>query len=78
LSVDRKEGSILQPAAYTKLCADSTGTADEDRDARRQYFSLTEFGKDVFALEAQRLDDLLSVARDVQLMPDRRERPETA
>jgi hypothetical protein len=39
---------------------------------------LTEFGRNVFALEAQRLDDLLSVARDVQLMPDRRERPETA
>jgi len=51
---------------------------DEERDARRQYFSLTEFGRDVFALEAKRLDDLLSVARDVQLMPDRRERPETA
>ena len=51
---------------------------DEDRDARRQYFSLTEFGREVFALEAQRLDDLLSVARDVRLMPDRRERPETA
>ena len=53
-------------------------TPDADRDARRQYFSLTEFGRAVFALEAQRLDDLLSVARDVRLIPDRRTRPETA
>ena len=51
---------------------------DEGRDTRRQYFSLTVFGKDVFALEAQRLDDLLSVARNVRLMPDHRKRPETA
>ena len=51
---------------------------DEGRDTRRQYFRLTVFGKDVFALEAQRLDDLLSVARNVRLMPDHRKRPETA
>lgn len=40
-------------------------------DNRRQYFRLTPFGKKVFAHEAQRLEDLLAVARDKKLLPDR-------
>jgi DNA-binding PadR family transcriptional regulator len=38
-------------------------------DARRQYFRLTPFGRRVFALEARRLEALLSAARELRLMP---------
>ena len=38
-------------------------------DSRRQYFRLTPFGKRVFAYEAQRLEGLLTVAREKNLVP---------
>jgi len=38
-------------------------------DARRQYFQLTRFGREVFRLEASRLRELLDAARDVGLAP---------
>ncbi|MCP4898400.1 MAG: helix-turn-helix transcriptional regulator [bacterium] len=40
-------------------------------DARRQYFQLTDFGREVFALEAKRLEALLTAARSLQLLPER-------
>jgi DNA-binding PadR family transcriptional regulator len=40
-------------------------------DARRQYFQLTDLGRKVFALEAERLEGLLAAARRMQLLPDR-------
>ena len=40
-------------------------------DSRRQYFRLTPFGKRVFAREAQRLEQLLAVARAKKLLPRR-------
>ena len=38
-------------------------------DPRRQYFQLTLFGRQVFALEAERLESLLLAAREVNLVP---------
>jgi DNA-binding PadR family transcriptional regulator len=38
-------------------------------DARRQYFRLTPYGRRVFALEARRLEALLSAARELRLVP---------
>ncbi len=40
-------------------------------DARRQYFQITDFGREVFALEASRLETLLAAARNLRLLPDR-------
>jgi DNA-binding PadR family transcriptional regulator len=40
-------------------------------DERRRYYRLTEFGKRVAAAEAARLEELVSVARSRQLLPDR-------
>lgn len=40
-------------------------------DARRQYFRLTPLGKRVFAQEALRLEGLIAVARDKNLVPKR-------
>jgi len=39
------------------------------RDGRRQYFDLTPLGREVFLLEARRLESLLMVARNLNLMP---------
>jgi DNA-binding PadR family transcriptional regulator len=38
-------------------------------DSRRRYYALTEFGRRVLAAEVQRLDDLVAVARQKELLP---------
>ena len=40
------------------------------RDDRRRYFRITPFGKDVARLEAQRLVDVLGVAKSLDLIND--------
>lgn len=43
----------------------------ESPDARRRYFRLTELGRRVAALEAERLASLVSLAREKRLYPGR-------
>ena len=51
---------------------DAEAPAEEDNgDARRRYFQLTPFGKRVMALEVERLEGLISVARERSLAPKR-------
>lgn len=40
-------------------------------DERRRYYGLTEFGQRVAAAEATRLADLVQLARDRRLLPDK-------
>ena len=42
--------------------------AERDRNDRRRYYRITEFGRKVARLEAQRLVDVLGVARRLQLI----------
>ena len=79
--IERRSGGRLSPAtgslyqALRRLHRDGLiGEVSRPRhiavdDARRQYFRLTPFGRRVFALEARRLDALLSAARELRLMP---------
>jgi DNA-binding PadR family transcriptional regulator len=53
------------------LIAEAKPPEDGGRDARRQYFRLTTFGRRVFKLEAERLEGLLSAAREKKLLPKR-------
>jgi DNA-binding PadR family transcriptional regulator len=80
--IERWTGGRLNPATGSlyqmlrRLHRDGLITeADRRRikqgtDARRQYFELTRFGKEVFRVEALRLRELLEAARDVGLVPD--------
>jgi len=80
--IERRSGGRLSPAtgslyqALRRLHRDGLiSEADRRRiklgtDARRQYFQLTRFGKEVFQLEASRLRELLLAARDIGLVPD--------
>lgn len=79
--IERRSGGRLSPAtgslyqALRRLHRD--GLIEEGErprriavvDARRQYFQLTPFGRRVFAMEARRLEALLSAAREMQLLP---------
>jgi DNA-binding PadR family transcriptional regulator len=79
--IERRSGGRLSPAtgslyqALRRLHRD--GLIEESErprriavvDARRQYFQLTPFGRRVFAMEAQRLETLLSAAREMKLLP---------
>jgi DNA-binding PadR family transcriptional regulator len=52
------------------LIAEAEPSGDNrGRDNRRQYFRLTPFGRRAFKLEAERLEGLLSVAREKKLLP---------
>jgi DNA-binding PadR family transcriptional regulator len=78
--IERRSGGRLSPAtgslyqALRRLHRD--GLIEEVTrprhiivdDARRQYFRLTPFGRRVFALEAGRLEALLSAARELRLV----------
>lgn len=44
---------------------------DENHDTRRQYFKLTQLGREVVAAEAQRLDELVATARSKKLIAER-------
>jgi DNA-binding PadR family transcriptional regulator len=54
-----KEDGLIQEAQAEEV----------DGDARRKYFAFTPLGKRVMALEVQRLDDLVSLARNRALAP---------
>lgn len=45
--------------------------AEENGDSRRRYFQLTPFGRRVMALEVERLEGLILVARERSLAPKR-------
>ena len=78
--IERRSGGRLSPAtgslyqALRRLHRD--GLIEEVTrprhiivdDARRQYFRLTSFGRRAFALEARRLEALLSAARELRLV----------
>jgi DNA-binding PadR family transcriptional regulator len=81
--VERRSGGRLNPTtgslyqALRRLHDDTLITEAQQpknatvTDSRRQYFRLTPFGKRVFAFEAQRLEGLISAARDKKLVPKR-------
>ena len=64
-------GSLYQ--ALKRLTEDAliegTESPDAEGDARRRYFRLTQFGRQVMALEVERLAELVSIARDRALAP---------
>jgi DNA-binding PadR family transcriptional regulator len=45
--------------------------AGEEPDARRRYYRLTPFGREVLAAEARRLEDLVELARSRRLLDGR-------
>ena len=66
-------GSLYQALRRLRrdgLIEDAREVRFDRGDARRQYFQLTELGRQVFALEAVRLEGLLSAARAVRLLHD--------
>ena len=66
-------GSLYQALKRLKdegLIEGAVSEEDHD-DARRKYFRLTPLGRQVVALEVDRLDELISVARDRSLAPKR-------
>jgi len=44
-------------------------TPDPDDDARRRYYSLTDFGREVLVAEADRLEKLVNAVRSKKLTP---------
>ena len=50
---------------------ESTDPKEENGDTRRKYFQLTPLGRQVMALEAERLAELVAVARERSLAPKR-------
>ncbi len=76
--VEQRSGGRLRPTtgglyqALRRLGEDGLiehvpDAPEESTDSRRQYFRLTELGRGVAALEAQRLHELLVVARERNL-----------
>ena len=76
--VEQRSGGRLSPTTGSLYQAlrrlQQSGVIEEVRqsrfqsgDRRRQYFQLTDFGREVFAAEAERLEGLLSVARELRL-----------
>jgi DNA-binding PadR family transcriptional regulator len=58
-----REDGLIEPA--------EPPATEDNGDARRRYFQLTPFGKRVMALEVERLEGLISVARERSLAPKR-------
>ena len=62
--------------AITRLLKAGLITESDERpdpaldDSRRRYYVLTQFGRRVLAAEVQRLDNLVSVARQKELLPN--------
>jgi DNA-binding PadR family transcriptional regulator len=48
---------------------DEVPTPDPDDDARRRYYTLTDFGQTVLMAEADRLDELVRAVRSKKLTP---------
>jgi DNA-binding PadR family transcriptional regulator len=81
--VERRSGGRLNPTTGSlyqalrrlhkdELISESHSPRNANvTDARRQYFRLTPFGKQVFAFEAQRLEALIAAAREKNLVPKR-------
>lgn len=77
--VEERSGGELKPTtgalyqALKRLADDGLVTsADaevESSDSRRKYFRLTGLGREVAALEARRLSELVDVARSKRLFP---------
>ncbi|NKB86842.1 MAG: PadR family transcriptional regulator [Acidobacteria bacterium] len=43
--------------------------APEGTDARRRYYALTAFGREVLQAESERLEELVALARDAMILP---------
>ena len=54
------------------LLEESEGAGGEEGDSRRQYFALTELGREVVRLEMHRLAELIATASKRDLVPDLR------
>jgi DNA-binding PadR family transcriptional regulator len=64
-------GSLYQSLKRMKEdgLIEEAGSGDPGGDARRKYFRLTPLGRKVAALEVQRLEELVSLARERALAP---------
>jgi DNA-binding PadR family transcriptional regulator len=77
--VEERSGGRLDPttgALYQALrrlaeagLVDAADPPDEAADARRKYFAITRFGRRVVTAEAERLDAMVSMARERRLYP---------
>ncbi len=75
--IEERSGGKLNPTtgglyqALKRLGEDGlvehTASSSRSIDSRRQYFRLTKLGRQVAALEAARLNELVAVARDKEL-----------
>jgi DNA-binding PadR family transcriptional regulator len=75
--IEERSGGKLNPTtgglyqALKRLGEDGlvehTASSSRSTDSRRQYFRLTKLGRQVAALEAARLNELVAVARDKEL-----------
>lgn len=61
-------GTIKRMVASGLIAEASQRPAPEDDDTRRRYYSLTVLGRQVLGLEAQRLQQLVTVARDKEVL----------
>jgi DNA-binding PadR family transcriptional regulator len=79
--VQERLGSVLSPGTGTfysalkrmrreGLVEETVAPADVDNeDARRRYYRLTPFGRDVLTAEAERLASLVATARELRVLP---------
>ena len=51
------------------LIEECAGPADEPEDERKRYYEITALGRRVVAAEAERLAELIDIARDQKLIP---------
>jgi DNA-binding PadR family transcriptional regulator len=58
-----REDGLIEPCA--------TPVEDDSGDTRRRYFRLTSLGRAVMALEVDRLDNMVALARERSLAPKR-------
>jgi DNA-binding PadR family transcriptional regulator len=63
----RRIRNLLAAGLIAEAAAPKGSEPDDDR--HRKYFRLTPLGLDVAQAEAERLEDLLSEAREAQLLP---------
>ena len=64
--------TILKRLVADALIAESDDRPGQDADdERRRYYRLTKLGRDVMKAEAQRLERLVSLARDKRVLPAR-------
>ena len=79
--LERQTGGRLVPGAGSLYAAlqrmldeglieESEGGADATADARRRYYALTPFGREVARQEMLRLAELLRLASEKQLVPE--------